>query len=227
MSDSKIAAYEIESGKFDPLKHFSTRIQEMENKSNDGVKVASKWRKMINKALRDEVYPVVHPIGQETFSLYAEFPTGIFEYALDIDGATAFIKEENITPDTLEPAKIISSVDEGNINRDTSNIKTNHKNPVMVLQSYYLTGDKPCCINGNHRIFEAYRNHEKQIDVYVFKELEFVPFFYDILSKAIYFFEIDYNSVINDELAGKGLGVYKEVKNKFFSKIIQSRMDLD
>ena len=69
----------------------------------------------------------------------------------------------------------------------------------MALQSQYLTGNKPYCINGNHRIFEAYRNNERQIAVYVFKELEFVPFFYDIWSKAMYFLEIDYNNVIHND----------------------------
>lgn len=199
MVESKIDYYEKESQHFKPLKHFSSRIQEMENKSNYGAKVASKWNEIVNKSLRDEVYPVVHPIGRETFSLYAEFPTGVFEYALDVDGATSLIKKESIKPVIFDPPKIIASIDEGNINKDTSNIKTNHKNPVMVLQSKYLTDDKPYCINGNHRIFEAYRNNEKQIEAYVFKDLEFVPFFYDVLSKAIYYLEINYNNVIKNE----------------------------
>lgn len=200
MTDSKIDYYEKESGNFNPLEHFSTRIQEMENKSNYGAKVASKWDEIVNQTLRDEVYPVVHPIGQETFSLYAEFPTGVFEYALDIDGATSLINEKSITPDIFIPSKIISSVDEGNINKDTScYIKTNHKNPVMVLQSQYLTEDKPYCINGNHRIFETHQNNEEKIEVYLFKDLEFVPFFYDVLSKAMYYFEVDYSNVINND----------------------------
>lgn len=199
MVENKIDNYEKESQQFNPLNHFYSRIQEMENKSSYGAKVASKWNEIVNKSLRDEVYPVVHPIGQETFSLYAEFPTGVFEYALDIDGATSLIKDESIKSVIFEPSKIITSVDEGNINKDTNNIKMNHKNPVMVLQSQYLTGGKPYCINGNHRILEAYRNNKKQIEVYVFKDLEFVPFFYDALSKAIYFLEIDYNNVINNE----------------------------
>lgn len=92
----------------------------------------------------------------------------MFEYALYIDGATSLIKENSITPVIYELSKIIASVDEGNINKDTSNIKTNHKNPVMVLQSQYLTENKPRCINGNHRIFEAYRQNKEQIEVYVF-----------------------------------------------------------
>jgi hypothetical protein len=199
MVESKIDYYEKESQHFEPLRHFSLCIQEMENKSNYGAKVASKWIELVNQSLRDEAYPVVHPIGRETFSLYAEFPTGVFEYALDIDGATSLIKKESIKPIIYETSKIITSVDEGNINKDTSNIKTNRKNPVMVLQSQYLTGDKPYCINGNHRIFEAYRNNKKQIEVHVFTDLEFVPFFYDILSKAIYYLEIDYNNVIKNE----------------------------
>ncbi|WP_440896695.1 hypothetical protein ACS127_01395 [Amphibacillus sp. Q70] len=199
MVESKIDYYEKESQHFDPLKHFSIRIQEMENTSNAGARVASKWNEIVKRSLRDQTYPVVHPIGRETFSLYAEFPTGVFEYALDIDGATSLIKEKRIKPITFAPSEMIASVDEGNINKDTSQIKTNHKNPVMVLQSQYLTGDQPYCINGNHRIFEAYRNNEQQIDVYLFKELEFVPFFYDTLSKAIYYLEIDYHQVIKNE----------------------------
>ena len=86
-------------------------------------------------------------------------------------------------------SEIIASVDEGNINTDTSKIKTNHKNPVMVLQSQYLTDNNLYCINGNHRIFEAYRNNEKQIEVYLFKDLEFDTFFYDVLSKAYTFWK--------------------------------------
>lgn len=199
MAESKIDYYEQEFGKFSPLDHFSIRIQEMGNESNYGAKVASKWDEIINKTLRDEVYPVVHPIAQETFSLYAEFPSGVFEYALDIDGATSFINKKNIMPNIFISSKIISSVDEGNLNEDTSNIKTNHKNPVMVLQSQYLTEGKPCCINGNHRIFEAHRNNKDQIEGYLFKDLEFVSFFYDILSKAMYYFEMDYSNVINNQ----------------------------
>ena len=199
MADSKIDYHEQVSGEFSPLDHFSIRIQEMGNESNYGGRVASKWDEIVNKILNDEAYPVEHPIGQETFSLYAEFPSGVFEYALDIDGATSLINKKSIMPDIFMPSKIIHSVDEGNINKDTSNIKTNHKNPVMVLQSQYLTEGKPYCINGNHRIFEAHRNNKDQIEVYLFKELEFVPFFYDILSKAMYYFEIDYSNVINNQ----------------------------
>ncbi len=175
------------------------RTQEMENKSNYGVRTASKWNEIVGQYLKDEIYPVVHPIGQETFSLYAVFPTGIFEYALDIDGATALIKKEGINPTIFNPTQIIASVDEGNINKDLNNIKTNHKNPVMILQSQRLMGNMPHCINGNHRIFEAHRNNEKSIEVYHFKDLEFVPFFYDDLSKAMYYLEMDFNNVINDK----------------------------
>ncbi|MDY0393946.1 hypothetical protein ACFSMW_16250 [Virgibacillus halophilus] len=199
MVKSKIDYYEKESRYFNPLKHFSTRIQEMENKSKYGAVVASKWSEFVIQSLMDEMYPVVHPIGQETFSLYAEFPIGVFEYALDIGGATSLIGEKSIKPVIFEPSKIIASVDGGNINKDTSNIKTNHKNPVMVIQSHHLTEGKPYCINGNHRIFEAHRNNNRQIEVYLFKDLEFVPFFYDTLSKAMYYFEMDYSNVINNK----------------------------
>lgn len=199
MSDSKIEYYELESRHFNFFKHFSTRILEMKTKSNYGAQVASKWNEIVAKYLRNETYPVVHPKGQETFSMYAEFPSGVFEYALDIDGATSFIKERSIVPEIFAPTKIIDSVDEGNINKDTRSIKTNHKNPVMVLSSQYLTDGKLYCINGNHRILEAYKNNEERIEVYVFKELDFVSFFYDVLSQAMYFLEIDYNNVIKNE----------------------------
>lgn len=206
MTKSKIDFYEKESPLFNPIEHFTTRIREMESKSEYGAGVARKWSEIVHHTLIHEVYPAVHPIGQETFSLYAEFPTGVFEYALDIDGATSLIKKEKIEPQILDPSKIIVSVDEGNINTDTSHIKTNHKNPVMVLQSHCLTDNKPYCINGNHRIFEAFKNREKEIEVYVFKDLEFVPFFYDSWSKSMYFLEIDYRNIIHNEgnfLVGK------------------------
>ena len=196
--ESKIELFEKESQEFNPFKHFISRIQVMEKASSYGAEVASKWTNILDKTL-NENYPVVHPIGQETFSLYAEFPTGVFEYALDIDGATTFIKEKNIKLIKFSPSKIIEAVDQGNINKDPSRIKPNHKNPVMVVQSRYLTNNKPYCINGNHRIFEAYRNNDEKIDVYVFKDLEFVSFFYDVLSKATYLLEIDYHNVVNDK----------------------------
>jgi len=206
--ESKIEYYERESRTFNPIQHVARRIQVMESKSDYGAMVASKWKEIVNHTLQNEVYPVVHPIGQETFSLYAEFPTGVFEYALDIDGATTLIREESRKPISFTPSEIVSSVEEGNINKDISNIKTNHKNPVMVLQSLYITDNKPYCINGNHRLFEAYRHNEKQVEVYVFNELEFTPFFYDVWSKAIYFLEMDYyqvmhnkKNVLNDEYA--------------------------
>lgn len=197
--ESKIDLYEKESQYFNPLKHFISRIQEMQDKSSYGAEISVKWKEIVNKSLLNEDYPVVHPIGQETFSLYMEFPTGVFEYALDIDGATSLIEKRGMRPVTFRPSNIINSVDVGNINKDTSRIKTNHKNPVIVLQSQYLTGNKPFCINGNHRIFEAYKNNKEQIEVFIFKDLEFVPFFYDVLSKATYFLEIDYNNVIHNK----------------------------
>lgn len=61
----------------------------MKEKGSHGADVALKWTEIFNQFLVNATYPVIHPIGQETFSLYAEFPTGIFEYALDIDGANA------------------------------------------------------------------------------------------------------------------------------------------
>ncbi|MFJ7406259.1 MULTISPECIES: hypothetical protein [unclassified Lysinibacillus] len=197
--ESKIKFYESEFQKFQPSKHFISRIQEMENKSSYGAKLALKWTEILNQILINEAYPVVHPIGQETFSLYAEFPTGVFEYALDIDGACTLIKENNLKPVKVIPSSIIHSVDHGNINKDPNKIKPNHKNPVMILQSHYLTDNKPYCINGNHRLFEAYRNNDKQLEIFVFKDLEFAPFFYDILSKATYFIEIDYTNVVSNK----------------------------
>ncbi|MFC0015081.1 MULTISPECIES: hypothetical protein [Allobacillus] len=197
--ESKIEYYENQSYKFDPLEHFTIRIEEMKKQSSYGKMVASKWMDIYEQILTNEGYPVVHPIGQETFSLYAEFPTGVFEYALDIDGATEFIKENNIEPLKISPKEIIQAVDTGNINRDPNLIKPNHKNPIMILQSKYLTDNHPYCINGNHRIFEAERNNDKEIEVYLFSELKFDPFFYDTFSKAIYFFEIDYWNVILDK----------------------------
>lgn len=197
--ESKIQIYETESQYFGPNNHFISRIQEMEKKSVYGAGVAKKWTEILNQSLNSETYPVIHPIGQETFSLYAEYPTGVFEYALDIDGATSHIKEAGIKPVQFAPSHIIDAVYQGNINKDPNRIKPNHKNPVMVLQSRYLTNNKPYCINGNHRLFEAYRNNDEQIEVYIFKDLEFVPFFYDVLSKATYFLEIDYHNVVNDK----------------------------
>ncbi|WP_339147827.1 MULTISPECIES: hypothetical protein [unclassified Sutcliffiella] len=197
--NSKIKIYETESQYFNPYKHFISRIKEMEKKSVYGAKVAKKWTGFLNQSLSSEIYPVTHPIGQETFSLYVEYPTGVFEYALDIECATSFIKEEGIKPVQFSPSNMIDAVDQGNINKDSNLINPNHKNPVMVLQSRYLTNNKPYCINGNHRIFEAYRNNVEQIEVYVFKELEFVPFFYDVLSREIYYLEIDYHNVVNEK----------------------------
>ncbi|MUK87892.1 hypothetical protein GMD78_05700 [Ornithinibacillus sp. L9] len=196
---SNIDIYESMYQEFNPIKHINSRIKEMEIKSEYGAVVASKWTEFVHQSLINEAYPVVHPIGQETFSLFVEFPTGVFEYALDIDGATSLINEKKIVPLTFSPLEIFMSVDQGNINTDPNRIKPNHKNPVMVLQSEYLTNNKPYCINGNHRIFEAYRNNNEQIEVFVFKDMEFVPFIYDDLSKAMYFFEIDYDNVMNNK----------------------------
>ncbi|WP_317945428.1 hypothetical protein [Sporosarcina saromensis] len=99
----------------------------------------------------------------------------------------------------FQPSSVIESVDVGNVNTDTSNIKTNHNNPIMVLQSQYVTEGKPYCINGNHRITEAFKKQADHIGVFVFRDLEFVPFFYDNLSKAIYYLEIDYHNVVKNE----------------------------
>ncbi|MFA1822923.1 hypothetical protein ACDX78_22700 [Virgibacillus oceani] len=196
---SKIEIYEREYKNFIPIKHFNSRIQEMMEKSSYGAEVASKWTEVLNRSLIGKTYPVVHPIGGETFSLYSEIQTGVFEYALDIDGATSLINEKNIKPLKFSPFDINDSVDPGNINKGSNELKPNHINPVMVLQSLYLTENKPYCINGNHRIFEACQNNNEQIEVYVFKDLEFVPFFYDDLSKATYYLEIDYHNVVNDK----------------------------
>ncbi|MDV2884931.1 hypothetical protein RYX45_07050 [Alkalihalophilus pseudofirmus] len=194
-----IEAFERESREFNPSFHFKSRIKEMEKTSSYGVQLASKWRELLNRSKMDEVYPVVHPIGKETFSLYADYPSGIFEYALDIDLATSLIREKAISPINVSPKNIIDAVDPGNINKDPAKIKPNHKNPVMVIQSHYLTNNKYYCINGNHRIYEAYRNEDEEIEVYLFKELEFVSFFYDELSKATYFLEIDAARVLNNQ----------------------------
>ncbi|MBT2641463.1 hypothetical protein J7I80_04430 [Bacillus sp. ISL-41] len=199
MQHGKIEIYEKESRDFKPFTHFHSRIQEMKNKSGYGNEVARKWTEIVNGNLISETYPVIHPIGKETFSLYAEFPTGVFEYTLDIDGATALIKDKRNKPVNFSPKNIIESVDPGNINKDPNRIKPNHKNPVMVLQSRYLTDNKPYCINGNHRIFKAYRNNDPLIEVFIFKELEFVPFFYDVLSKALYYFEMDYVNIMTEQ----------------------------
>lgn len=158
-----------------------------------------KWNEVIADTLTEEDYPVIHPIGKETFSLFAEYPTGVYEYAFHIDGATTLIKENNIKPVTFSPDKIIEAVDFGNINTDPELNRPNHKNPVMAVQSNHLTNGKLYAINGNHRIFEAFNNEDELIDVYVFKDIEFIPFFYDYLSKVSYFFEIDYTNVIHNK----------------------------
>ncbi|MFJ7647404.1 hypothetical protein ACIQ1H_07640 [Lysinibacillus sp. NPDC097279] len=195
---SNIQYYESEFQKFQPFQHLTSRIQDMGNKSNYGAKLALKWTALVKQKLDNATYPVVHPIGQETFSLYVEFPTGVFEYAFDIDGASSLIKENKMKPVKVFPSSIIHSVDRGNINTDPNNIKPNHKNPIMILQSEYITDNKPYCINGNHRIFEAYQNNDTPIEIFVFKDLAFHSFFYDLLSKAIYFIEIDYKNVVTN-----------------------------
>lgn len=196
---SKIEQYERKFKSFIPVRHFEERIEDMGIYSNYGKQLAEKWTEILNDYVVNQTYPVVHPIRQETFSLFAEFPSGVFEYALDIDGATKLIRDKNIQPEVFVPIDIIEAVDQGNINTDLSEIKTNHKNPIIVLQSRHLTEGKPHCINGNHRINEAYKNNDEQIEVYVFKELEFIPFFYDYLSKAMYYLEIDYYNIVHDE----------------------------
>ncbi|MBR7553632.1 hypothetical protein ACFFJI_11605 [Allobacillus sp. GCM10007491] len=171
----------------------------MKEHSDYGTEIASKWTEILNESIVNELYPTVHPIGRETFSLYKEFPTGVFEYALDIDGATTFIREKAIEPLKVSPAKINEAVDPGNINQDSTRIKPNHKNPVMVLQSEFLTDNKPFCINGNHRIFETNRSNNPEIEVFYFRELEFIHFFYDRLSQATYYLEIDFRNVMIDK----------------------------
>ncbi|KMJ55654.1 hypothetical protein AB685_26120 [Bacillus sp. LL01] len=192
-----IKEYEEKSRVFNPSTHIKSRIQEMEGHSAIGAEIASTWKDLLDQRLVKETYPVIHPIGQETFSLYADYPTGVFEYALDIDGTTALIKKKRLEPSRFSPSTIIDAVDQGNLNQDQTQINPNHKNPVMVLQSHYLTDNKPYCINGNHRINEAFKREDQSIEVYVFKELEFVPFFYDNLSKAMYFLELDYHHVVH------------------------------
>lgn len=142
---------------------------------------------------------MIHPIGEETFSLFKEYPSGIYEYGFSIDDATTYINEKNIQPIKFSPKDIIKAIELQNINTNPKLKRPNHKNPVMVVQSKYLTEDKLYAINGNHRIFEAFRNDVNSIDVYVFKDLEFIPFFYDYLSKLSYFFEIDYLNIVRDE----------------------------
>jgi len=194
-----IAYYEKESQKFDPFKHFMIRIQDMKQHSHYGAVIAEKWEEVLSENLTENDYPVTHPIGEETFSLFAEYPAGIYEYAFHIDGASSLIKEKQIEPSTYPPQDIIKAVDIGNINTNPELIRPNHKNPVMVIQSKHLTNDKMYAINGNHRIFEAFRNKDESIEVYVFKDREFIPFFHDYLSKISYFMEIDYTNTMHNK----------------------------
>jgi len=135
--------FEKQSKLFNPLLHFKSRMEEMKSISVLGASIAKKWLKMVEEYFMHETYPVNHSIGQETFSLYVEYPLGIFECALNIDGATSLIKSKNMNPVYFTPSDCISSVDQGNINEDPKLIKYNHKNPIMVVQSSYLT-------NNNH-----------------------------------------------------------------------------
>lgn len=199
LHNNNIRYFEKESQKFDPLKHFTMHIQEMNQHSEYGAEIAKEWSKVISEIVSKDAYPVIHPIGEETFSLFKEYPTGVYEYAFSIDKATSLINKENIDSISFSPADIIKAIEIQNINTDLKLKRPNHKNPVMVVQSKYLTGNKLYAINGNHRIFEAFRNEVKSIDVYVFEDLEFLPFFYDYLSKVSYCFEIDYLNVMSDK----------------------------
>ncbi|MEK3808062.1 hypothetical protein MHB63_16200 [Bacillus sp. FSL H8-0547] len=201
--ESNIQLYEKESRMFQPARHFHLCMEEMKGVSQHGADIAEKWLDVFTRILAKEEYPVVHPIGQETFSLYAEYETGVFEYALDIDGATSYIIKNGLKAEIFEPSRIIHAVDQGNVNTDPARIKPNHKNPVMILQSSLLTNGKPYCINGNHRLTEAYKSGYQHIQVYVFREMEVVPLFYDTLSKAAYFLEIDRRQIAGDLPAGK------------------------
>ncbi|NIK12272.1 hypothetical protein [Alkalibacillus almallahensis] len=184
---------------FNPVEHIMSRIHEMEQTSEYGARLSTEWRKLLNQYPKNSQYPAVHPKGQETFSLYTTFDTGVFECALTIDGATSFVEENRIKPVKYSPSDIISTVDQGNINQDPDLIKPNHKNPVMILQSYFLTENKPYCINGNHRIYEAFLKNDHDIEAYFFEDLIAPKLFYNTISKAIYFLEIDYNNVMADK----------------------------
>ncbi|WP_282032870.1 hypothetical protein [Metabacillus indicus] len=204
--ESKIEQYERESRIFQPARHFHLRMEEMKIASQHGADIAEKWLDVFTRILAKEEYPVVHPIGHETFSLYADYEAGVFEYALDIDGAASYINKNGLKAEIFEPSRIIHAVDQGNVNTDPARIKPNHKNPVMILQNSLLTNGKPYCINGNHRLTEAYKSGCQHIKVYVFREMEAVPLFYDTLSKAAYFLEIDRRQIAGD----LPLGIYRK-----------------
>ncbi|TFB22907.1 hypothetical protein E3U55_06615 [Filobacillus milosensis] len=206
---SRIPYYEQESFHFRPEVHVKTRIKEIANSSDIGAKIALGWEHKLEELL-NEKYPVNHPVGKETFSLYGDFPSGIFEYALDIDGATMLIKEKQMTPTIFNPGDIIHAVDQGNVNTDPSKINPNHKNPVMIVKSQVLTDNQFYCINGNHRINEAFKCGANDIEVYAFEELDIVPIFYDQLSEAIYYLENDYQYLVEGKPLPKGfnLGAY-------------------
>lgn len=136
---NNITFYEIESQKFDPYKHFLERIEEMKESSSLGYKVSEKWREVLNNTIINVDYPVQHPVGRETFSLYIEYSSGIFEYALDIDEATSLIKKEKIQPlnyfteleiipffyGYLSKAMYFLEIDYHHIIRATSNLQRN------------------------------------------------------------------------------------------------------
>jgi hypothetical protein len=160
-----------------------------------GKNLVLKWRKIILAIYREEGYPAPIDIRYETFSLVVRYTTGFFEYTFNIDHSNALIAQIEKEPIEMPVREAIKYVD---LENAQGNIKTelnHHSNPILIVKSQLF--DLPHCINGNHRILDAYKKGEKTITLYWIEELECIPLLSTKLGRAMFMMNADIISVLD------------------------------
>ncbi|MFF2531318.1 hypothetical protein ACFVS2_20660 [Brevibacillus sp. NPDC058079] len=185
--------YEEKSREFDVNKHMDLLLNVLQNKPL-AKNLIIRWSKIILSIYKEEGYPAPIDYHHETYSFIVKYTTGFFEYVFNIDIANEIIFSSKKQPVEMSIREAKQYVDLDNLHENSFTKVDNHRNPIILIKSKIF--DRPQCINGNHRILDAYKKGQRTISLYCLEEAECLPMINTKLSKAMFMMNTDLNMVL-------------------------------
>jgi len=143
-----------------------------------------KWKKII----KEIPAPLQEFHYDQLKSLTIGFPTGMFSYLFDLNTIQHYIKEETIQPITLKTKFLTSHITEEAI------LRSSMEEPIILLDTPLL--QRSYCLSGHATLFLHQQKGKANVSVFAFPEMEMLSLMHDELSKKMYMFHRDLQTLI-------------------------------
>jgi len=168
--------------------------------------IIMKWKKII-QSLTPEFTPYNY-LHTMTIGL----PTGIFSYQFDITNILHFLQTEEISHIALETKLMQTHVDQEVWSTDTDSTPY----PIVLLETPLLP--RGFLLSGHNSIMDAKSKGNKEVEVYVLTEMEYLSLMHDNISKAMYMFHRDLQNLLSTPIPPPFHTLFISKYNMFINK---------